>query len=386
MERQAKRPLRWRYGMLGAIACLGSALAVVAWQGSAGAASNKPYEVVICAAGQPCQPGSPPVLSPGSTSSAPVAITAVITNETTKGAGLKIGAANLEPPTGLAVVSASLGGVAIGSCSASTPATTSCITTAGVLKLRSVDVQPGGSIQVSMGITTPPPPSNCTTATPCQWTVTAKQANNYNGPPRDAFNLDPDGSQLGIVLSSQVTCTSAESSNTCSATLADGGTAASAGGSVSITTDATGTSGGTFYQSIDYGPHLDPAKECSGINSVHDEYISGSALNGQNERSFTVTISTTDYPGYVAELCVTTSKPFTAKYISASGKVTIGPATPVTQPDGTPGYAGLLLNCPEPAPNTRCNTQPGVISRSTTGNVHTIVATFPAGYDASLRN
>lgn len=387
MNRRTERPRRWRVWLLAPIACLGSALAVLAWQGSAAAAPQKPFGVVICAPGQSCQRYSPPVVSPGASSSTPATLTAVITNQSTTGSGLTLGSANLTPPSGFTVVSASLGGTAIGPCSATTSPRSSCITTAGVLELRSLDIPPGGSIQVSMGITTPPPPSSCTTATPCQWGVGAKQSNEYNGTGNN-LNLDLDTSQLGVVLSSQVTCTSGTQSNTCSATVANGGATGSTGGSISITTNATGTSGGSFYEAIDYGPHLNPATECSGIDSVHDEYVSGAALNGPNERSFTVTINTTDYPGYRDELCVTTSQPFTAKFLSASGTVTLGPAIPVTQPDGTPGYAGLLPNCTGDgaAPTVSCDTQPGVVSRSLTANVHTMVASFPAGFDASMRN
>ena len=386
MNRRTEGPRRWRLGLLGSIACLGSVLVVVAWQGSAGAASKKPFGVVICAPGQSCQRGAPPVVSPGASSSAPASLTAVITNDTTKGGGLTIGSANLTPPSGITVVSASVGGAAIGPCTATTPATTSCITDASVVELRGLSVRPGDSIQISLGITTPPPPSSCTTTTPCQWSVSAKQSNEYNGAPGDNFNLDLDTSQLGIVLSSVVTCTSATGPNSCSATLANGGTSVSTGGSVSITTNATGTSGGTLYQAIDFGPHLNPGSECSGIDSVHDEYVSGAALNGAAERSFTVTINTTDYPGYVAELCVTSSKQFTAKFFTDNGTAFLAPAVPVTQPDGTPGFAGLLPNCTDPAPTVRCNSEPGVVSRSTNGNVHTIVASFPAGFDASMRN
>ena len=359
MNRRAESPRRWRFGLLVSIACVGSALAVVAWQGSAACApwrsrsawSSAPLaNRVSGVARRSCHPGR--------RARRPLRLRQSSRTQSTTRAGLKIGSVNLTPPSGLTVVSASLGGTAIGPCSAKTPATSSCITTAGVLELRGLDVQPGDSIQVSMGITTPPPPSSCTTATPCQWSASAKASTDYNGPPGDNFNLDLDLSQLGVVLSSEVTCTSATQSNTCSATLADGGASGSTGGSVSITTDATGTSGGILYEAIDFGPHLNAASECSGIDSVHDEYVSGTALNGPDARGFTVTINTTNYPGYRDALCVTSSKEFTAEFISASGAVTLGPAIPVTQPDGTPGFAGLLPHC------TRAPRQPSTATRS----------------------
>ena len=388
--------------MLASIVCLGSVLAVVAGQGSAGASPNKPFGVVICAPGQTCSPGNPPVVSPGSapgTTPTPASVTAVVTNETTKGAGLRIGSADLSAPSGVEIVSASIGGATIGACTRATPKGTSC-NTGSVLELRGIQVPPGGSIEVDMSIDTPPPGA-CTTAKPCQWSVSAKQCNDYNGEGND-FRLDAASSQLGIVTSSVATCASATTSNTCSTTLANGGATGSAGGSISITTSATGTSGGTFYQSIDYGPHLNAA-ECSGVDSMHDGYISGAALNGVNARSFTITITTTDYPGYQAELCITTSKPFQAKVPNSGDpdeatelapdgdEWLLEPAVPVTQPDGTAGYAGLLPDCtgvtpPTLDPKVDPSTQPCVLSRSTSVTVHTIVASFPAGFDATFRN
>lgn len=406
MNRGAKGFRRWRVGVLASIAIVASTVAVVAGQGSAGATANKPFSVVICYFGQPsqgCPAGSPPVVSPGTSGTSATSVTATITDETTKGTGLTIGSVNLTAPSGVTpsdvkIASASFNGT-LASCTTSTPATTSCISQdRTTLELRGLNVPPGGSITVSMGLATPPPPSSCTTTAPCQWSAAAKQSNDYNGPPGNQLNLDSNTSQLGIILSSEVTCTSAHKSNSCSTTLADGGATGSTGGSVSITTSATGTSGGIFYQSIDYGQHL-PASDCSGIDSVHDEYISGPALNGSSARSFTVTITTTDYsgtsgnPGYQAEACITSSKQFTAKFISASGVVTTGPAPAITaQPDGTPGgFAGLLPNCTGdgPAPTVNCKSLPGVVSRSTSAtvpSVHTLVASFPAGFDTTFRN
>lgn len=393
MNRRTGGSLRRRGGVLAAVAILGSTAVVVLGQGSAAATSNKPFSVTLCAAdGQSCSPGNAQVVAPGSasgTTPAPVSLTATITDETTKGGGLTIGSVNLTAPAGVTITAANYLG-SLGTCTSATPATTSCISADGsTLELRGLNVAPGSSIQVPISIATPPPPSSCTTTSPCQWTAEAKQSNDYNGPPGNQLNLDAGSSQLGIILSSEATCTSAKKSNSCSTTLGDGGASGSTGGSVTITTSATGTSGGIFYQSIDYGPHLDANTECSGIDSIHDEYVSGAALNGTSARSFTVTITTTDYPKYVAELCLTTSKPFTAKVLHTGSAPTLAPAVQVTQPDGTLGYAGLLPDCTGgTAPTVNCKTLPGVVSRSTSpdGTVHTIVASFPAGFDATMRN
>ncbi|MDE3130299.1 MAG: hypothetical protein KGL16_04035 [Acidobacteriota bacterium] len=397
MNRRTKSFRRWRGGALVSIAMLASAAVVVAEQGSAGAASNKPFGVLICGTGtdsQTCAPGAPQVIAPGSAtggaSSAPASLQAIITDETTKGAGLTIGSVNLTAPAGVTISSASFSpsGPAIDACTPTTPTTTSCFA-GGVLELRGLNVAPGASITVAMSITTPPLPSSCTPATPCSFSAAAKQSNDYNGPPGNQLNLDAGSSQLGIILNSQATCTSAKKSNTCSTTLGDGGTSGSLGGTVSITTDASGTSNGNYYEAIDYGTTLDPAADCSGVQSNHDEYVSGPALTGTNARSFTVTITTADYSGYLAELCMTTSKLFVAKYISLPGDtlVNYAPAVPVTQPDGTSGYAGLVPDCgAQGVPKNN----PCVVSRSqTTSNgtiLHQIVASIPAGFDATFRN
>ncbi len=408
MKRRGEGRRRWRVGLVASIACLGSVLVLVTGQGSAGANSNKPFAVVICAPGQSCSPGSPPIVAPGPApgmTRTPASLTAVISNETAKGAGLRVGAVNLTAPAGVTVVSASIGGTAIGNCTPKTPKATSCLT-GSVIELRNLDISPGGSLAVSMSVDTPPPPG-CTKAAPCQWSAVAKQCNDFNGSGND-FTLDAGSSQLAVITSSEVTCTSASQSNSCSTTLANGGATGSSAGSVSITTDATGTSAGSFYEAIDYGPHLNAASECSGVDSMHDEYISGAALQGTNARSFTVTINTTDYPGYQAQLCITTSKPFLATVPNTSDPDDNPPdqagepdgdewvlqaAVPVTQPDGTPGYAGLLPSCTGVVAadgvlqaTVDPSTQPCVVSRSTSGNVHTIVASFPAGFDASMRN
>lgn len=394
MNRRIRSFRRWRVGALLSIATLTSAAVVVAEQGSAAATSNKPFAVLICGAGadsQTCSPGTPQVVAPGSASggvnSTLASVQATITDETTKGGGLTIGSVNLGAPSGVTITSASFSpsGPAIAPCTTTTPATTSCISSDGsTLELRGLNVAPGASVTVAMSIATPSLPSNCTTTTPCSFTAAAKQSNNYNGPPGNNLNLNGGSSQLGVILNSQATCTSAKKSNSCSTTLGDGGNSGGVGGTVSITTNASGTSSGNFYEALDYGQPL-PASDCSGVTSNHDEYVNGAALSGTNARSFTVTITTTDYSGYLAELCMTTSKLFVAKYVSLPGDTLVdyANALAVTQPDGTTGYAGLVPNCgTQGIPKNN----PCVVSRSTVGNVHTIVASIPAGFDATFRN
>ena len=277
------------------------------------------------------------------------------------------------------------------SCGSSTPATTSCISADRTeLELRGLNVAPGTTLQVSISLDTPSLPSPCTTATPCQFSTDAKQSNDYNGPPGNQLNLDSSHSQQGVALESDATCTAAngKKTNSCSNTLADGGADGSVGGTVGITTNATGTSGGDSLRVA----RLRPAAQQRGpmrreLHTDHSEYINGAALEGSNARSLTVTITTTNFAGYQAELCAQTSKTFRAK--SQPGNTfTLVSATPTPQLDGSPGFEGLLPDCstnPQAAsPTVNPKTYPCVLSRSTSaaGNVHTMVASYPAGFDA----
>jgi hypothetical protein len=402
---KAKGFHRGRVGALASIAMLASVVAVVAGQGSAGANSFKPFAVNLCAAptgtptaGDYCPlGGTAPVVAPGSAASGGVGSTAAaleadFKDETTKGGGLTIGSINLTAPSGVTFGSATfvVGNSAItATCGSSTSATTSCISADGTeLELRGLNVAPGATLQVSISLDTPALPSPCTTATPCQFSTSAKQSNDYNGPPGNQLNLDSSNSQQGVALESDATCTAAngKKTNSCSNTLADGGGGTSLGGTVSITTNATGTSGGDFYESLDYGPALNDKGQCgANFNTDHSEYINGIALEGSNARSLTVTITTTDFMGYQAEICAQTSKSFLAK-TQANAPFTLVSATPTPQLDGSPGFEGLLPDCstnPQAvSPTVNPKTYPCVLSRGTVGNVHTMVASYPAGFDA----
>jgi hypothetical protein len=382
-------------------------VAVVAGQGSAGAASNKPFAVNLCAAptGTPAPGdycplgGTPPVIAPGSAASGGVGSTAApleadFKDETTKGGGLTIGSINLTAPSGVTLSSAMFvqGSQITATCGSSTPATTSCISADGTeLELRGLNVAPGATLQVSISLDTPSLPSPCTTATPCQFSAGAKQSNEYNGPPGNQLNLDLSHSQQGVALESDATCTAAngKKTNSCTNTLADGGGDGSVGGTVSITTNANGTSGGDFYESLDYGPALNNHGQCGGatFTTDHSEYINGIALEGSNARSLTVTITTTDFAGYQAELCAQTSKTFLAKS-QLGNTFTLMSATPTPQLDGSPGFEGLLPDCstnPQAvSPTVNPKTYPCVLSRSTSSDqkVHTMVVSYPAGFDA----
>jgi hypothetical protein len=168
----------------------------------AGAASFKPYSIVICALGasETCapsttsaanQPAAVPVGAVGAS------MTATFTNENKLGSGINVGSVNLTAPSGFSVTNASVNGVSLGSCTPSTPSTTSCIA-ANTIELRSLGVPPGGTVTASMSVTAPA--SGCTVASPCVWTSVAKQSNDFSGQPGNGLNVDANTSTLNTVL------------------------------------------------------------------------------------------------------------------------------------------------------------------------------------------
>jgi hypothetical protein len=90
-----------------------------------------------------------------------------------------------------------------------------------VVQLRDADVAPGSSIVLSVTATVPSPCGATYT-----WSVVAKQANDFNGPPGNDLTLDPSTSSLTTNVScggGQVTVACVENV-TCSASIANGTT------------------------------------------------------------------------------------------------------------------------------------------------------------------
>jgi hypothetical protein len=95
----------------------------------------------------------------------------------------QLGSANLTPPAGFGLVSASVPG----------PATATV--RGGSVELRNLSLQPGAPpLTVSVTATVPCDPASAT------WSVVAKQANNFNGPPGNNLTLAP-GSSLTTPVS-----------------------------------------------------------------------------------------------------------------------------------------------------------------------------------------
>jgi hypothetical protein len=129
---------------------------------SPAAAATKPYTLNI-------SPSSAPA-------GARVSFTATFANPAD--AQQQLGSANLTAPSGFRLVSASVPG----------PATATV--SGGAVQLRGAALQPGSSLAVTVVADVP-----CSAGTG-QWTVLAKQANDFKGPPGNDLTLDASGSSL----------------------------------------------------------------------------------------------------------------------------------------------------------------------------------------------
>ncbi len=157
-------------------------------------AATKPYSIVICAPAETCT--APP--SSGSAVGSAIVppstggqvMTATVTNENKLGTGLRVGSANLTPPAGFTVDSASY--PACGSCTVSI--------VGNLVELRSLNLAPGAVAVLSMNVSTPAGGYTTTSAPQSPWAIEAKQANDYSGPPDNDLNVDPKTSTLTTVL------------------------------------------------------------------------------------------------------------------------------------------------------------------------------------------
>src|SRR5581483_237219 len=104
--------------------------------------------------------------------------TVQLTNESTQ---QQLGSANLTPPSGFTV---------------SVPSPTNQISVVNnVVQLRNLGIAPGASSPAFSLVLTAP----CLAAAPLTWQATAKQSNNYSGPPGNNVGIDP-ASNLGVTL------------------------------------------------------------------------------------------------------------------------------------------------------------------------------------------
>jgi hypothetical protein len=136
-------------------------LALTSVAAPAGAAPSKPYSLAI---------------SPDAQAGAATTFTARFAVPT--GASQQLGSADLTVPDGFSLVSASV------------PAPASAQVSGRTVTLRNLAVQPGGSVEATVVART------ACTAGVYTWSVLAKQANDFNGPPGNNLNLTASASSL----------------------------------------------------------------------------------------------------------------------------------------------------------------------------------------------
>jgi hypothetical protein len=376
-----------RFLKAGVVLCA-FALAALALSAGAGAASHKPYSIFICGSGQiGCTPTNPAVIAPGGTAANPSTLTVTFTNDNKLGSGIRLGSDNLRVPStpaGFSILSASLPTCPPASGSSGSP----CVILTGggtTVGFRNLNLAPGQSMSITLSAITPAPSAtDCTTTSPCFWTDEAKRSNDFSGTGDDELNSERN-SAYGTVMTSVATCAQ---NDPCITEFGDGGTATSAPGSIEVTVSTSnGMSAVTQLESIDFGPPLDPSK-CSGVSSPHLTYEALSSNDA--DRSQTITIDTTDFPGYVSQACLESKMEFTQLVIAPDGSESLEPANPTTLPDGTPGFQGLLPHCGNKHLQVNCSRNPGVLERHTTvtpqGTTHALVAAIPPGFDMRIGN
>jgi hypothetical protein len=140
----------------------GAALGVAVLAAPAGAAT-KPFSMVVLPASAPAGQSTTFLVT--------------LTNRTSQ---QQLGSANIIVPSAFTAVSV-----------ADPPGAAGATTNGNVVQLRNAGVAPSGSIVVSVTATVP---TTCTAT--YTWSVVAKQANDFNGPPGNELTLDPAASSL----------------------------------------------------------------------------------------------------------------------------------------------------------------------------------------------
>jgi hypothetical protein len=374
------------------VALFAVVLATVILSAGANATSSKPYSIVICGDGQTgCTSINAAVVAPGGTTSNPSTLSVTFTNDNKLGSGIQVGSDNLtvpSAPTGFSVI-----GTSLPACPASlnnlTPPCVYVLNGGTTVGFRQLNLAPGQSISINLSAVTPAPSATgCTTTSPCSWTDQAKQANDFSG---TGNNLNSDGnSAYGTITSSTAPCAKNKG---CTTQLGNGGTATSAPGSISTTiVTSSGKTAVTQIQSIDFGGPQ--TLNCSGLSSPHLTSLNLAGGNNGSDRSQTITITTTDFPGYQPEGCFETTVPFTQAVIDLGTTppttLALAPASGTEMPDGTigPPFHGLLPDCGSQTNQVNCNKNPGVVSRQNApdGTTHTLVVQVPPGFDSRIGN
>jgi hypothetical protein len=151
------------------VATVVALLASVFAEAGFSATTTKPYKTDI----------TPNSVAAGSSTN----FTAKITNEATP---QQLGSANITAPTGFTIT-----GVVV----VSAPSGATATRVGNVVQLRNLALPPGSAAIFTISATAP------STPTSAAWTVTAKQSNDFNGPPGNDFTLDRASNLAITVLS-----------------------------------------------------------------------------------------------------------------------------------------------------------------------------------------
>jgi hypothetical protein len=151
----ARRPL--------IVIAFAATLAVTILQAAPAGAATKPFSMVV----------SPASVAAGQSTTFSV----TLTNRTSQ---QQLGSANITVPSAFTAVSV-----------ADPPGAATATTNGNIVQLRNAGVAPGGSIVVSVTATVP-----TTCMATYVWSVVAKQANDFNGPPGNNLTLDQAASSL----------------------------------------------------------------------------------------------------------------------------------------------------------------------------------------------
>ena len=149
------------------VTAVAAALVALVLPGSAVSDTNtKPYTANICSTGPCIAPVTAPTLAGGATATVSLTLKDVGTQQ-------QLGSANVTAPLGFTVTGVS--GAPTGSSFAGRS-----------IQLRNLNIAPAGSKTFGITVSVPcQPPADPT------WTITAKQSNNYNGPPGNDLTLVP---------------------------------------------------------------------------------------------------------------------------------------------------------------------------------------------------
>jgi hypothetical protein len=155
-------------------------------------------------------------------------------------------------------------------------------------------------------------------------------------------------------------------------------------GGINATVTATSGQQTPLAESLDFGNPLTPG-QCEGYNAFHQVFWDLSSFSG---RIATISITTTTLLNVSGSAikgqdnCLSAPKEFT-EINDGTNPPSLAPAPPFPQPDGTPGFSGLLPDCGKKSNQVDPTTNPCVVSRSGVSNplgggTLTIVISVPA--------